>query len=194
MVPQAPVCSFLVSAGAHCAPHAVSLSEAGRLVVADLGDWDGFTATPRDVDGDGRVDFVNRDNAFLYAFTNYAQSYAPPIIYNILDGRVEEVSARPGFRRMFEEAGREARQACIGTDSGRNGACAAYVAAAARIGRFEEAWVEMLRHQEQDSGWDLTGCRVAEGANGCPEGQSLPRSFPQALHALLRERGYIPPS
>jgi hypothetical protein len=167
--------------------------EAGRLVVVDLGAWDGgYMTTPRDEDGDGRVDFVNRDNAFLYAFTNYAQSLAPPMIQNIVDGRVEEVSTRPGFRRRFEESAREARQACIGTGSGRNGACAAYVAASARLGRFEEAWVEMLRHHERNSDWDLTGCRVAEGANGCPPGQSFAQSFPQALHALLRERGYIP--
>ncbi len=184
--------------GAHCCNElqAAVIGPHGIRVV-ELGTFDGGPeeAFPRDLDGDGAVDFVQRDDAFLYTFASYAGSMAPPKIFNLTGNRFVDVSARPGFRRMFREAMNDARTNCVQQSPDRNGACAGYVAAASRIGQFDAAWAVMLRAYERDSGWELpTGCRVAPGANGeCPAASVIHyTNYPDALRAFLVQQGYIP--
>ena len=181
--------------GAHCCNAVqVVIPEESRLAVVDLGSWDGDRiGRPEDVDGDGRVDFLFVDNAFLYAFASYAESFAPPQILNIVDGEPVDVSARPGFRPLFEEAMADARRACIDPEGYANGACAAYVAAAARVGRLDQAWTEMLQHYDRESEWGLDqGCRSALVDGECPEGAAIRfANYPDALRHFLIERGYI---
>ena len=135
------------------------------------------------------------DDRFLYAFTSYADSMAPPRIMSALRGRAVDVSTRPAFRRFFENAMADARRECSDPSDGRiaNGACAALVASAARLGRFEEAWQLMLREYDRDAEWSYPGgCRVAEVVGECPEGERIEYgSFPEALRAHLIETGYI---
>lgn len=183
--------------GAHCCNEmqAAVITPRGIRAV-ELGTFDGGPdeTFPRDVDGDGIVDFVNRDNSFLYTFASYAGSFAPPQIFNIAGNRTVDVSTRPGFRGLFREAMNEARAACVEPGSDRNGACAGYVAAAARIGQFDAAWTVMLRHYDRASDWELpTGCRVAVNANGeCPDSAVIRyTNFPDALRAFLVRQGYI---
>lgn len=184
------------SGGAHCCNSMqVVVPNNGRLEVYDLGSWDGgyLDEVPTDLDGDGAVDFVQADNSFLYTFGSYADSFAPPQVLNLVNGKVEDVSARPGFRRLFEDAARDARRICTGNESYRNGACAAYVAASARLGRFDQAWAEMLRSHERDADWTLpTSCRVEPGDAGCPDDQLVTHpDYPTALRAFLVQQRYI---
>ena len=186
------------SGGAHCCTSLqVVVPQAGQLRVYDLGEWDGGYAddVPKDEDGDGTVDFLQVDNGFLYAFASYAESFAPPVVYNIVNGEAVDVSGRPGFRRFFESAARDARRLCVSReDSNRNGACAAYVAASARLGRFEQAWAEMLENYHRSAEWELpSSCRVENRDEACPEDQRVEfTSYPDALRAFLQEQGYIP--
>ena len=71
--------------------------------------------------------------------------------------------------------------------------CAAYVASAARLGRFDQAWSEMLRAYDRNSNWPLPGdCRVALVDYRCPEGQRTEYAdYPEALRAFLVQQGYI---
>lgn len=183
--------------GAHCCNQmqAAIIGPRGIRVV-QIGTFDGGPddAFPRDLDGDGVVDFVQRDNSFLYTFASYAGSFAPPQILNIVGSGVVDVSTRPGFRRLFREAMNEARPICVRPEVDRNGACAGYVAAAARIGQFDTAWAAMLRAYDRDSGWELpTGCRVAlHPAGACPPSAVITySSFPDALRAFLVQQGYL---
>jgi hypothetical protein len=183
--------------GAHCCNEmqAAIIGPRGIRVV-EIGTFDGGPedAFPRDLDADGVVDFVQRDNSFLYTFASYAGSFAPPQILNIVGNRAVDVSTRPGFRRLFRDAMNEARAACVETGPDRNGACAGFVAAAARIGQFDAAWEVMLRAYDRDSGWDLpTGCRVAlDRQGGCPEASAIRyANFPDALRAFLVRQGYL---
>jgi hypothetical protein len=183
--------------GAHCCNEvqAAVIGPRGIRVVS-FGSFDGGPedAFPRDLDGDGNVDFVQGDDAFLYTFSSYAGSMAPPKIFNLAGGHVVDVSTRPGFRRLFREAMNRARPNCVQQDGERNGACAGYVASAARIGQFGAAWAVMLRSYDRDSGWDLpTGCRVAPNAGGeCPPASVIRyANYPDALRAFLVEQGYI---
>jgi hypothetical protein len=183
--------------GAHCCNAIqVAVIEGRRIRVVELGFWDGEGGDmPRDEDGDGLVDFVQRDDSFLYAFTYYAASLAPPRVLNIVDGRVVDVSDRPGFRGLFQAFVNDVRSSCLAPegDAEPNGACAAYVAAAARAGQFDAAWARMLRAYNRRSDWELpTGCRVDVGNAECPPASVIRyRTYPEALRYFLVRRGYI---
>jgi len=187
------------SGGAHCCTNFKAIiPENGRLHVIDLGDHDGdyLDRMPRDIDGDGRLDFVFPDGNFLYAFASYAESYPPPMVQNIVDDRLIDVSARPGFRSLFESALGDARTGCLHSeaDTNPNGICAAYVAVAARLGRFDAAWAEMLNAYKRDSDWELpSGCRRTMPENeACPDADQIHYTdYPDALRHFLIEQHYI---
>jgi len=182
--------------GAHCCfdIQLILPDEPGSAIVA-LGSFDMemMAQVPSDVDGDGRTDFVLRDNRFNYTFASYAGSFAPPQILNVVNGRRVDVSAAPRYRRLFLEAMNETRENCLSSSGDRNGACASWMAAAARAGQFERAWAEMLPAYERGTDWIYpTGCRVTPGPQGCPEDQTIRHDFPTALRLFLRRNGYLP--
>ena len=185
------------SGGAHCCNTIqVAVIRPGGIRVVQLGTWDGdYGGMPRDEDGDGVVDFVQVDNAFLYSFAPYAASLAPPVIFNIVGNHMVDVSTRPGFRRIFQETVNDSRAACSpGSGAMPNGACAAYVAAAARIGQFDAAWARMLRSYDRNADWELpTGCRGPLNARGeCPPASVIRyANYPDALRAFLVRQGYL---
>jgi hypothetical protein len=192
-VPVIMVQSF--TGGAHCCNHVqVAGFSGGKLAVVDLGQWDGDQLpTPQDVSGDGVADFVMRDNRFLYAFAPYAQSYAPPQIFNVLNGRMVNVSGNPRFHGLFAKEMQNASAECQpGLGLAANGACASYLAAAARLGKLDQAWAQMVGAYDATVDWKLPiGCWVSDD-NGCPAGQEIVyKSYPEALQAFLKKYGYI---
>lgn len=187
------------SGGAHCCTTITAIMPRGRrLGRVDIYEGDGgpIERAPRDVNGDGRIDFVFTDNAFLYAFASYAESFAPSRIVNIVDGRAVDVSTDRSLRRIYEGEIADARRACTvhGPEDNPNGACATYVALAARLGRFAAAWAEMLRAYRRNVDWDLPpGCRRVMPANqACPDADQIHyRDYPESLRNFLKEEGYI---
>ena len=130
---------------------------------------------PIDLTGDGIADFVLTDDAFLYRFSSYAGSVPPPLVLNIAGGRTVDVSKAPGLRPLFAMKMAEARAYCAAPSwerNERNGACAGYVADAARIGQFDTAWKVMLAHYDRQSSWNK-------------------KPFPADLRDFLRSHGYI---
>ncbi len=189
--PQVIFSSF--SGGAHCCQGVMVFQLVGRTWrVIELGDFDSDPTWtfPRDINGDGTPDLVGVDESFNYAFDSYAASLAPPKIYNLVGGRLIDVSANPGFRPVFQERLGEARQGC---EQHSNGACAGFVAIAARLGRGAWAWPIFLRSYDQTSDWTWpTSCRirVRRGAT-CPESQIIRfPDMPSALSHFLQEEGY----
>lgn len=183
------------SGGAHCCNH-VQLAgfSQGKLKVVDLGSWDGDEISlPTDISGDGVADFVMRDDRFLYAFASYAQSYAPPLVFNVVNGKVNDVSRSPKFRQLYVDEMSKAGQACEpGNGADANGACPSFVAAAARAGKLDDAWSQMLSAYDPNVDWTLpAGCLVSD-RNGCPAGLQITyKSYPEALQAFLVKAGYI---
>ena len=179
------------SGGAHCCTVVrAAVPDGAAFRIVDLGAYDGerLQRLPTDWDGDGALDFFVTDDAFLYAFSSYAGSLPPPRILNIVAGKAVDVSARPAFRPIFEQAMSEADKRCV---EGENGHCAAYAAAAARLGDFDRAWAKVLKvHDPKARDWP-SRCKVAETDEGCPEGEKLQASYPEALRAFLAEHGYI---
>jgi len=140
---------------------------------------DQFDATldefPIDLSGDGVADFVLYDDSFLYRFASYAGSVAPPLILNIRNGESVDVSPDPAFAPLFMIDMAKARDTCVNREEAeweRNGACAGYVADAARVHQFDAAWQVMLAHYDP---------REPHGG----------KHFPEDLHDFLRKTGYI---
>jgi hypothetical protein len=181
------------SGGAHCCTKITVLqSVKGAWNTIDLGSWDGggLGGVPKDADGDGVTDFVLVDNAFLYAFDSYAGSWAPPLILNVVDGHVKNVSAAPRYAALYRADMEKTKAACA---EHSNGACAGYAADAARIGHFDEAWKFVLAHYDRESDWDYPTRCVGKRANGECKGREIkPRDFPQALQWFLQDNGYRP--
>lgn len=191
--PTDPVAQVLVSSfsgGAHCCVRLLVLeSREGAWRTSDLGSWDGDSvALPTDLDGDGDREFQFRDQAFLYAFAPYADSWSPPVVEALVNGRVEDVSDAPGYRAVFTSDAAQTRTACLERS---NGACASYVASSARAGHLDAAWAEMLDAYDQAADWDLpVACRIRTSA-ACPAGAELMFStYPEALQWFLGEHGY----
>lgn len=54
--------------------------------------WGNFTPRRRDDDGDGRVEWVGRDDRFAYAFGSYAGSVPPVRVWRLVNGRFADVT------------------------------------------------------------------------------------------------------
>jgi hypothetical protein len=190
--PQIELASF--TGGAHCcAGISVIERDTKGWKEVSLGEWDGDVPEnmPTDVDGDGTPDFIFVDNNFLYAFDSYAASWAPPKILSVIGGKVVDVSANPKFHKVF--AGDMARVVKDCTQK-QNGACASYVADAARLGQFGAAWKFMLAHYDAKADWDYpTRCiGTMTSDDNCKGNELKPRDYPQALRWFLEDHHYIP--
>lgn len=135
---------------------------------------------PRDLSGDGIIDLKLEDGAFANAFGCNACTPRPPRLFAVKQGRVVDESRDPALRPVFAADMARLEPRCLSTETYRNGACAAYVADAARAGRFKAACAKMLAHYERDR--DLW--QPGKGARF--------KTFPASLYAFLIRAGYLP--
>lgn len=181
------------SGGAHCCTQVTVLERRdGRWNRSELGSWDGdVPATPKDLDNDGRKEMVFVDQAFLYAFASYAESAAPPVIKQVHQGKITDLSTERAFRPTYAAYLEEVQPDCM---AGSNGACAAFVATAARLGQLDAAWAVMLEAYDQASDWDLPkACRIRTQDVCPPEAELTFATYPEALHWFLGKNGYASP-
>jgi hypothetical protein len=181
--------------GPHCCTHLDILDPVGgRWMVVHAGDWDGdFSVRPQRT-AEGAPYLQLYDDKFLYAFACYACSYAPPRIFTLVGGRWADVSTDPVYAPVFRRDAAEQKKQCTGGDGGgQNGACALYVAEAARFDGFDQAWTYMLDHYDKTDKWDWpTRCTVVREDGACPKGREIVfKTYPEALRNFLRENGYI---
>jgi hypothetical protein len=195
-----PVPSVLLTGftgGAHCcATLRAIVPVAGKLKVLAFEEVDGEPdkSFPSDVDGDGTVDFLRQDDSFRYQFSSGAGSFSPPVILNIYKGNIVDVSSEPAFRAVWTKFAIQTRSRCMDkTDDDRNGACAAYVAAEARLGKFEEAMAEADKWAAKaDESGLPSDCKVELVQYQCPKGQEIKfYAFRPALVWFLRKNKYI---
>lgn len=181
------------SGGAHCCTQVTVFERRdGRWNRSELGSWDGdVPATPKDLDNDGRKEMVFVDQAFLYAFASYAESAAPPVIKQVHQGKISTLSTERAFRPTYAAYLEEVRPDCL---AGSNGACAAFVATAARLGQLDAAWSLMLSAYDQASDWDLPkACRIRTQDACPPEAELTFATYPEALQWFLGKNGYASP-
>lgn len=189
--PQIEFATF--TGGAHCCASISVIERNGKSwKEVPLGEWDGDVPDkmPDDVDGDGTPDFIFVDNSFLYTFTDYADSYAPPRILNVIAGKVVDVSTAPRFRKLYEADLASTKPECA---KHQNGACAAFAADAARLGQFNDGWKFMLANYDKQASWDYpTHCDGATQHGKCTGKVVKPKDYPQALRWFLEDSDYIP--
>ena len=117
-----------------------------NLGVVEMTMLDQLDLGPSDIDGDGRTDFILRDNRFFHDFDAYGGIAPPPLrIWNIRRGRAIDVSAEPRFQFAFRQDLGQRRADCLGGGDEVRSSCPEYVATAARLGRFRSAWRAMMR-------------------------------------------------
>jgi hypothetical protein len=129
--------------GAHCCTLLTLFSAQadGSWTRIDGGSFDGAPDFPQDLDGDGRFELVNTDNAFLEAFGCYACSYAPDEIRRLDGGRLVDVSGDAAFNRLHRERLSEMwNRGWQDGVVGKEGFLAGFVATAQRAGDGEDAW------------------------------------------------------
>lgn len=121
-------------------------------------------------------------------------SFSPPIFFNIYKGNIVDVSDQPNYRPIWEKFAAQMRPLCAKlSDSNRNGACIAYAAAGARLGRFAEFLAEASKNASKaDDIFLPTSCKVALKDYECPTGQEIRfYTFESAAAWFLRDNGYI---
>jgi hypothetical protein len=182
--------------GAHCCDsYELVTAAAGRLRSRHLGQWNGGLGI-QDVDGDGRMELVAEDQRFLYRFDSYAASAPPPMIYELHDGRLVDVSDRAAYAAYFAGKLGQYRQGC--EQSRANGVCASYLAVAARAGKMGKALTVFERSlpvKQSVRPWTVPAhCGSAIGLPGCAH-EKPEKTFPTlraAVDWFLRDLGYLP--
>lgn len=148
---------------------------------------------PRDLNGDGRVDFVLSDGRFDSAFGCNACTPRPPLVLSIVEGRRVDITRDRQLAPLVEADLERNRATCFSDRDNRNGSCAAYVADAALLGRSDQAWPDMLRHYDRTDHMFSNPCgsMSADANQSCADDARRYRDFPGALRAFLRDTGYI---
>jgi S1-C subfamily serine protease len=179
--------------GAHCCTLMKVLTFVdGRWQTVNVGEFDSDGPRIEDLNGDGAVELVGKDDSFNYAFASYAESYAPPKVYRLTGNRIADISQSPEFRRPILQM-LLANQGLATPDEWRdNGFLAGWVAHNVLIGNGAEAWRKMLDLYDRNSDWDLSVCTVpVRGDDPCPDYAKRHRDFPTALREHLAKNGYI---
>jgi hypothetical protein len=186
------------SGGMHCCRTFQMIAAVGdQMKVLPLTGIDGDPGEhfPRDLDGDGVSDIERQDDVFRYAFASGAGSWSPPIIYNLRDGALVDVSAEPRFAGFWTLYAAKLLHYCKPSNKfERNGACAAYAAAMGRLGRGTEGIRTAVALAQPIAGFLPMRCRVVPNKDdGCPDGQEIEFSgFEPALRWFLDATGYVP--
>jgi hypothetical protein len=178
----------LYTGGAHCCDVLLVLryDSAARTYRPRLLDFGNYGYRLTDLDHDGLPEFEAYDERFLYTFTSYVVSAAPPQITQYRQGRLVDVTRR--FPREIEKSATELAKSFLtkspGKDFDARSYVAAYVADQYLLGRPDEAKRALdyaLRHGELFTGKEHFGT---------PAG----RNFIAALMKDLRLWGYVRPS
>jgi hypothetical protein len=180
------------SGGAHCCTQlsAVTVVD-GRFVVSGIASVDTDMIEPVDIDGDGTMELDLPDDRFNYEFDSFAGSIPPRLVYKAKDGEVYDASSEPRYAPLYEQQLAETHAMCSGDEEWFYSACAAMLASAIRLGRFDEYYAPMAEALRsgaaKGSGWDDFSVCPDEA---CAEHVTA-KSFPEAVVLKLAEYGYM---
>ena len=166
--------------GAHCCALTEILRFNGTAYAASEASWGNIGYELKDLDGDGRPDFVTADDAFSYAFSSYAGSYHPPLVLDY------DATAKGSFsdvtRRFPALARKNAKDALHTLARARRqhfetlGVVSAYVADLYLLRRGREVRSYLARARKRG---DLRNA-----------GGRAPKNFERQLLAFLHKQGY----
>lgn len=193
--PEVLLSSF--TGGAHCCNDTRVLTsdrDGRRWQLVTLGPFDGGEQPATDPLGTGTFLVEGVDNRFLYQFSSYAGSVAPPRFWQLQGSRFVDVTHQPPFvplhRRRLQALATWFRQPA--GEGEVNGFLAGYVATAALVGEFPAAWQQLLARYDRQSDWGLRRCPAGYNDQGqCRAPELVYPTFPSALAAFLVETGYL---
>jgi len=104
--PLPQVFATFYSGGAHCCTsiRIMTLDETGKWISVVGPTVDGGRVDFEDIDGDGAAEILSIDQSFLYTFSSYSESYAPPRVYRLEKGSLRDVSKDREVRPYIERA------------------------------------------------------------------------------------------
>jgi hypothetical protein len=169
----------LYSGGAHCCYTTIIYTLGARGLSGRIRHpWGDPGYRLADIDGDGTLELVTADDAFAYAFTDYADSVDPTQIWNLQGGKL--VNTTTNYPGAIKADAARLRQGYFRERSKRDvrGLLGAYVADEALLGT-------------PDEGWTLTDTALSRGdldqGYGTPHGSQ----FVASLRKFLTANGYL---
>jgi hypothetical protein len=122
----------------------------------------------------------------------------PPVVYEIRNGRLADVSAQPRFRPLFRKELEGLRESCAASES-PVGPCLGYIAIAARVGEAAGA-IAVIDAKPLTSDSNTNGWAVPKHCGGSPAGcaheepqKKLPNRHDAVIY-FLTDLGYLPES
>jgi hypothetical protein len=174
------------SGGAHCCTnHLIYAWQNQNFVTTETGYLDSSGGEFVDLNGDRKLEFVTYDNAFLYAFSSYAGSYPPTLIYSFDRGKLTNVTRQ--YQRELRERVTKMYETVLAAKQQNyeiNGILAGYVAQKILLGEYKQGWQFMLAHYDLKS---ENGLDIYEGDKKVGQYPN----FPAALKAFLIQTGYL---
>jgi hypothetical protein len=136
------------SGGAHCCTITRELTWDGTGYQSHDLDWQDVTYSVEDVDGDGSQELVGSDPSFAYAFSSYADSAFPVLVYDLVGGVPADTTKK--YPRLIQHDAFHWFQAMRHAARGRDvrGLLAAYAADEYLLGQGATATRE-IAHQRR---------------------------------------------
>ena len=173
------------SGGAHCCTMPIIVTKQNhQWLCLELGSFDGGLKRISDLNQDGLYEYVTVDNAFLYQFSSYAASVAPPQIWQLQSGKIINATKQPQYRHWLENELNKFWQEAVTEWRESNGFWAGYVAWKALIGEETSAWQLMLKNYDHSE----TYCTSYDQEYNCIGKEE---KFPSALLRFLQENNYL---
>ena len=174
------------SGGAHCCTDITIYTwQTNQFIKTETGFLDGEGGEFEDLDKDEKFEFSTSDNSFLYAFSSYAGSFPPSLIYAFNNGKFENVTRK--YVKQLKSRAWEMYQAFLQNKKENfevNGILAGYVAQKALLGEYQQGWKFMLANYDPTSDWGLTMYQGDQEAGKYS-------NFPDALKSALIKQGYL---
>jgi serine protease Do len=181
------------SGGAHCCMinTIVTRTAAGKWKVIPAGRLDGdYGPAFEDLDGDGQQEILSVDNAFLYQFDSYADSWPPAKIEKLIGGELVDVTRRPEYRRYHLQALAAMEARAEDGSWTRSGFLAGWVAQKILLGEGAEAFARAQKSHDPSTGAPFEECTINRPLEKCPEKNKKTVTFVEALRKFLEKNGY----
>jgi hypothetical protein len=136
------------SGGAHCCTDFNLLPLASSPVWMNAGGFEGDVFELDDVDGDGVFEIARPDPRFGQAEGAMAEMWTPPLILDMRDGRLSDVTPDPRYRNHLLEAAISMADDCGGDGGWHRQACVAWGAIAYRLGTLDEVLAQISARME----------------------------------------------
>ena len=176
------------SGGAHCCTNTTIHRWNGtQFTTVETGFLDGLGVTLDDLDNNGQTELLLADQAFLYRFGSYIESFPPEVILTYQAGELIDITHQ--FPERIQAQAQTVQETFLAVraehDFRSNAMLASYVALSSQVGELDAAWQFMLDNHDPDTGWGMSIYdETGEVVGTHPD-------FPTALRLFLIETGYL---